>query len=112
MKLLKIKAPAPWRLLNIGNKSYTFDKEAICLIPESDAIGLPVTYKVIWEVINDIKEIPTEVKKIVKAPKEIKKVVEAPKEIKKAVEAPKEKNKKAEDSKKEVEETKSNEAKK
>ena len=86
MKLFEIKAPSANRILNVWNKAYIFNDEAICLIPEEDANGLPITYKNLWLVSIDKEEIPAdeitnpaEVKKIVTPSKDIKKVVEAPK---------------------------------
>jgi len=97
MKLLKIKAQSPGRILNIWNKAYTFDENAECLIPESEVVWLPPTYKITWVIENAPKIIPKEevlveeVKKVVVEEKEIEKVVEEKIDVKK--ETPKKKKK-------------------
>jgi len=85
MKLLKVKAQSPGRVLNIWNTAYIFDKNAECTIPESDTKWLPALYKVIWEVENTKEIIPEEeIKKVVAPKKDIKKVKNEDLEVKKA----------------------------
>ncbi len=79
MELFKIKSPTPWRMLNIWNKTYTFDKDCICLLPEQDIVGLPNIYINLWKMETKVEDFQ-EIKKIVVEPKkEIEKVIETEK---------------------------------
>lgn len=89
MALVKIESPTPWRILNIGRKSYTFNKDCICFIPEDEISTLPSSYRNLWAIIDEsVEEI--EIQKIVEEPKQdIKKIIEKPKQdIKKVIEKP------------------------
>lgn len=86
MKLFKIKAETAGRILNVWTKTYTFDKDAICIMPEEDVLWLPLNYKNLWEAWEKNDWIPMEeIKKVVEPELEIEKVVETELDIEKDI---------------------------